>query len=148
MAAHPGMLLKHLIGQPRIECTKDRAIADTDLCIMVRAPVGDRQSIVDVTTWARFIDRFEKRDGVWKIARRVAIYEKDRVDPLLPGEPFEWQTPAHVYTQFPEAYRNLATILSDLGRQDMKSAIVAGTDAEQAMLSAEKAWLNSIQQQT
>lgn len=141
MAGNSAVHLKHMIGQPRIDCMGDRAIGDTDLCIMLRAPVGTRNTLVDIMTWARFIDRFERRQGVWKIARRIAIYEKDRADPVGPGETVEWDTPKHVSSQFPAAYRNLATMLSDLGREEMMSAISAGSAEERALFAEQCDWL-------
>lgn len=145
MAANPAMRLKHVIGQPKIECVENRATGDTDICIMVRAPIGDSATIVDVTTWARFVDRFERRNGTWKIVRRVAVYDKDRADPWAPGTLIKWRTPVHVYSRFPEAYRNLATMLSDLGRKEMRAAIVSGTSDEQELLAAQHAWLHENQ---
>ena len=34
---------------------------------------------------SRFCDLFEKRDGVWRIFKMSCIYDKDRLDPVIPG---------------------------------------------------------------
>ena len=41
---------------------------------------------------SRYVDRFEKRFGTWKIAKRVVVYEWSRVEPAereYPADPFE-----------------------------------------------------------
>jgi hypothetical protein len=37
---------------------------------------------VDTTVLGRYIDRFERRHGEWRIARRVSLYEAIRVEPV------------------------------------------------------------------
>lgn len=39
---------------------------------------------VDMTAGLRYVDRFECRDGEWRIARRVCAYDWRRTDPVLP----------------------------------------------------------------
>lgn len=91
LAARSGALLKHYIGVPRIRVEGSRALSEVNVTIMVRAktPAGE----VDTTSYARFIDRIEKRDDAWRIVQRVAVYEKDRADPVdrasLPSAVFE-----------------------------------------------------------
>ena len=46
--------------------------------------------LVDVACIGRFYDFFEKRDGRWAIVLRQPIYEKDRLDPVLPGSVIEF----------------------------------------------------------
>lgn len=41
----------------------------------------------DWTIAGRYVDRFERRDGVWKIAHRVAVMDWDRVDPVTDKRP-------------------------------------------------------------
>ena len=33
----------------------------------------------------RYVDQFERRAGVWKIARRVCVFDWQRMDPVPPG---------------------------------------------------------------
>jgi hypothetical protein len=35
----------------------------------------------------RYINRFEKRDGEWRIAHRISVHDWDRVDPIEKGFP-------------------------------------------------------------
>ena len=43
---------------------------------------------VDMTSRARFLDRLERRNGGWKVLERAAVYEQDRLDPVVPSEGF------------------------------------------------------------
>lgn len=38
----------------------------------------------------RYIDRLDKRDGEWRIAHRVVVYDFDRIDPIDGAMPAEW----------------------------------------------------------
>src|SRR5262249_20133391 len=40
-----------------------------------------------ITRAGRYVDRWERRDGDWKIAYRVVVGEWDRVDPVLERMP-------------------------------------------------------------
>ena len=74
---------KHWFGNMRTEVQGNRAIQETDVQVLIRAYIDG--VLFDNTSWARFYDRFEKRDGAWKILQMTCIYEKDRLDPVVPG---------------------------------------------------------------
>lgn len=72
-------------------------------------PVGTFDPKRNLITGFRFVDRFEKRAGTWRIATRVATTEWSRID----DEPSRWPVPNHlrpgrrdtadpVYTLVPE----------------------------------------------
>jgi hypothetical protein len=42
------------------------------------------RDLFDYTSYARFYDLLEKRDGVWRILEWSCIYDKDRLDPVVP----------------------------------------------------------------
>lgn len=137
LAARNTALLKHYVGVPRIRIGGDRALSEVNVTIMVRAktPAGE----VDTTSYARFIDRIEKRDGTWRIVKRVAVYEKDRADPvdrpLLPEAFFEG------LEKFPAELKFLAASL-DKGGIPLSPATVLDKSPELAALHAEgDAWL-------
>ncbi|MEX0838303.1 MAG: nuclear transport factor 2 family protein [Parvibaculum sp.] len=137
LAARSGALLKHYIGVPRIRVNGDRGLSEVNVTIMVRAktPAGE----VDTTSYARFIDRVEKRDGAWKILKRTAVYEKDRADPVdrpsLPDAFFEG------LDKFPEQLKFLAASL-DKGGIPLSPATVLDKSPQLAALHAEgDAWL-------
>jgi len=42
-------------------------------------------SLVDLTFAVRYLDRFERRDGRWAIARRLVVVDRSRIDPVCRG---------------------------------------------------------------
>lgn len=98
---------KHEIGASRIDVHGHRAVAETNVHIMGRRALHG--VVCDLTAWGRFFDFFEQRDR-WAIVRRVAIYERDRVDPVVPGAtvPFD----DALLSSMPEAYRYLGYSLA------------------------------------
>jgi hypothetical protein len=81
----------HFLGNVLVELAEsgDAAVAETYAIAFHRGPAAEpsRNLIVGV----RYVDRFERRDGAWRIARRVCTTEWSRVDdaagrfPLAPG---------------------------------------------------------------
>jgi hypothetical protein len=49
----------------------------------------DGRDVDDLVMGIRYLDRFERRGGEWRIARREVRYEWQRLDPLDPREP-DW----------------------------------------------------------
>lgn len=72
----PGRM--HILGNERIEVSGDMATAESYLvsCQDVLAD-GVRRTRIRA---GRYIDRFERRGGVWKLARRTMIDEWSRID--------------------------------------------------------------------
>nr|WP_249729818.1 nuclear transport factor 2 family protein [Chelatococcus sp. YT9] len=68
----------HLLGFPNVNVNGSSASAET-YCILYQwlKPVAGDEPMPGqtVTIACRYVDRFEKRDGRWKIARRVVVYE-------------------------------------------------------------------------
>ena len=70
---------KHWLGNMRAEIKGNRAVLETDVQIMIREYIGD--SLYDCTSYARFYDLMEKRDGAWRIGEWQTIYDKDGSTP-------------------------------------------------------------------
>jgi hypothetical protein len=75
---------KHWLGNMRSEVVGTRAVLETDVLILIRELI--EQDLFDYTSYARFYDLFEKRDGVWRIVEWRCIYDKDRLDPVDPAK--------------------------------------------------------------
>jgi hypothetical protein len=75
---------KHWLGNMRSEVVGTRAVLETDVLILIRELI--EQDLFDYTSYARFYDLFEKRDGVWRIVEWRCIYDKDRLDPVNPAK--------------------------------------------------------------
>ena len=97
---------KHIVAQPFVQINGKRAVSEASLILLVRGGNGHLE--IDLTTYARFYDLLEKREGGWRIIKRTAIYEKDRMDCVQPmtysSEVSHGQTPqnmpANVLTEF------------------------------------------------
>ena len=69
-----------------------------------------------MTSYARFLDRLERRDGRWAIVERCAIYERDRLDPVEPSEAFDKLFSGERSLGLSGAYRYMAARLVAAGR--------------------------------
>ena len=106
-----GVNILHFLGGSTIDLAGDRAIAQTKMQILQRAPVDG--VACDVVCTGRFYDFFEQRQGRWGIVLRQPIYEKDRLDPLDPSARVALD-PA-LPAAFPEGYRHLAYLQHKAG---------------------------------
>lgn len=68
-----GGLMNHLSTNILIELDGDKAVAEH--YILAFARMKKDGETFDTLTLARAIDRFEKREGLWKIARRQLVWE-------------------------------------------------------------------------
>lgn len=88
----------HFLGQCQIEfASSTLAVAETHVFTahtlgaeaqIAYGAVGKGGS-VQISQYARYVDRMERRDGVWRIARRTVVYEAtrlalDEVPPIKP----------------------------------------------------------------
>ena len=73
----------HFLGNRSItvELNRDLASAET-YCVAYHRYQDASGRDVDMTAGLRYVDRFERRSGEWRIARRVCAYDWRRVDPV------------------------------------------------------------------
>jgi hypothetical protein len=132
-----GVSIIHLLGGTTIELCGERAIAQTKMTINQRASVDD--VVVDAVCMGRFYDFFARRSGRWAIVRRQPIYEKDRLDPVLPGTKLVLDP--ELLARFPEGYRHLGYLQTKAGFS-VRLGLPGLRGPEVATLYAEgKAWL-------
>lgn len=133
-----GVSIIHFHGGFTCDVAGDRAVSQTKMTIGQRARVHG--VLVDVVCTGRFYDFFEKRGGRWGMVRRQPIYEKDRMDPVEPGVRMELEQ--ELLEQFPEGYRHLAYLQSQIGYKVAKRGLPGLKGPEARKLYAEgKAWL-------
>jgi hypothetical protein len=77
---------QHAISNTRIECSLDDDLAHVESYVVARhvtraAPPG----LVEVG--GRYLDRFTRRGGRWRIARRVVVIDWSRISPIETGIP-------------------------------------------------------------
>jgi hypothetical protein len=127
----------HFLGGSSIDLAGERAIAQTKMTINQRAEVHG--VLVDVVCTGRFYDFVERREGVWGIARRQPIYEKDRMDVVDPAAEVALEQDA--LAAFPEGYRHLAYLQREQGF-DVKNGLPGLTgSAVETLYSEGAAWL-------
>lgn len=133
-----GVNILHFLGGCSIDVAGHRAIAQTKMQIMQRAPVHG--VMCDVVCTGRFYDFMEKRGGKWGVVLRQPIYEKDRLDALDPAAVLELKK--EQLERFPVGYRHLAYLQTELGfkvKPDMPG--LKGPEV-QALYSRGKKWLS------
>ncbi|MGX1305283.1 hypothetical protein AB7M35_000003 [Amorphus suaedae] len=130
---------KHLIGLPLVRLNGDRAVAETNIQILGRADIAGVR--VDNTSHARFLDRIRRGGAGWQIVSRVAIYEKDRFDPVLPSSEFEQVMRGIDADDIPEPYRYLGYRLRQGGRTLVSGIAIDGSEQTLGLLEEAEAWL-------
>jgi hypothetical protein len=112
----------------------DKAIAETNAIV-----VGDNAVLgVGCEGHARFYDRVEKRDGVWKIADRQAIY--DFCTFTFPTRFVELDR--HAVQKYPREYAPLAYLLEKSGFPVNRVYPTKGSDLEKTIKARGQAWLH------
>jgi hypothetical protein len=128
---------QHLIGASKIDIEGNRAIAETRVVLLLRAPLKAAQ--VDVTCHGRFYDFFVRLDGGWRIQKRIPVYEKDRIDAVDPAVTLDLDR--DLLARFPEGYRYLAYIQAQGGASVPQGMIEPQSDAEQNLYNEGARWL-------
>jgi len=64
---------QHVLGQTVVDLTGDKALAETHVFSYHRINMGKEER--DVVIGGRYLDRFEKRRGEWRIAERSMLYD-------------------------------------------------------------------------
>ncbi len=72
----------HFLCNELIEVDGDSAHCESYLFAVHRRKSTDGTMTKDVSFGGRYVDRFERRAGVWRIAHRQVVFEWSRVDPV------------------------------------------------------------------
>jgi hypothetical protein len=138
-AARPGESTRHFFSLPWAETAGDRAVAETAAAVQIRADIDG--IVVDIQSWLRFNDFMERREGVWRIARRVAVYDKDRMDAL--GGDAAWGARYREidFSPFPAPARHLCWFLASRGQSISATLIAARSAGEKALRADAASWL-------
>ena len=109
-----GSQAKHLLWPARVAGQGDRATSETNVAILVRQTIEG--VAVDLTSYARFLDRLERRDGRWRMIERVCVYEQDRLDPVEPSAAFAALMQSADAARYPAQYRYMGYRVAAAGR--------------------------------
>jgi len=137
--ASGGVFSKHLLWPSRVRGAANRAISETTTAILVRQVIED--VTVDLTSYARFLDRFERRNNVWRIVERTCIYEFDRLDPLTPSDKFTALMKSGEAERFPVPYRYMGYRIAAHGRALAEPVHYDGRPETEALKSRYEGWM-------
>lgn len=131
---------KHLIGNMRAEVAGNRAVLEADTVITVREFIDGH--LFDFASNARFFHLMEKRNGEWRILHANCIYEKDRLEPVIPGS-----VPASFYDQVAlsgpdNGFAFMRFRQTKKGRTIPTGLPLAGSAEEAALRAEARQWLD------
>jgi hypothetical protein len=130
---------KHWLGNMRSEISGTRAVLETDILIFIREFID--HSLFDYTAYARFYDLLERRDGVWRIQEWNCIYDKDRLDPVVPTEDAS-TVYAQAQLEGPESgFAFMRLRQSKRDRAIPESVVIRDTEGERHLRGRGRDWL-------
>jgi SnoaL-like domain len=109
-----GIQAKHLLWPARVTRQGARALTETNVAILVRQTIDGVAT--DLTSFGRFLDRLERREGIWRMVERATLYEKDRLDPVEPSPKFDALMAGADAAKYPAQYRYMAFRIFAAGR--------------------------------
>lgn len=128
---------KHVITSPVVTFneSRDRAVAETNAII-----IGENVSLgLGCMGHNRFIDRIEKRDGLWKIVNRKSIYDAATFTFPLGLVDID----SDLVRTFPREYAALAYLLDKSGFPVARVFATKGSALEQDIKTEAAAWLSA-----
>ena len=138
--AEKGNPTKHILAQPFIKINGNRAVSEASVILLARRGNGPLE--IDLTTYLRFYDLLEKREGVWRILKRTAIYEKDRMDCVRPSLLF-WITNFFInLKKYPKACRFLGFALEKAGCEVAKNIVEDPSEELDLLYKKSDEWLS------
>jgi SnoaL-like domain len=111
--ARRGVLAKHRLGPVLVRIGKERAVATLSGAIDIPVKVGDIEA--QLSSYARFLYRAERRAGEWKLSGFDGAYIRDELVPAIPGQSL--RVPPEALTGFRQSYRMLSYVLTLSGYQ-------------------------------
>lgn len=127
----------HEFGASRVEVNGERALAATKMKIMLRGMLDGVE--VDVTAYGVSRDRFALTARGWKIALRRTVYQKSRIDPVLPDATLTLD--ASTLNQYPKGYRHLAYFQVACGAKVPLDLLTLESERLPAVVEDDHAWL-------
>ena len=136
---HPNDVQRHTMSNPRVTLNGNRAVCEFYV-ILYQGRTLDGYEF-DFQTWSVNLDFFEKSDGAWRIAQRKIIYDKDRMDPHVPGSVPQSYFDQLDLSRYPSAVRYHCYRNERSSGHFPKNLILRGSAEEQAVRKAAEEWL-------
>jgi hypothetical protein len=138
-ARKPEERSQHALGNYMATVRGDRGILEADMQVLSRDYLDGH--LFDCICYGRFYDMFEKRNGEWRIAKWTCIYDKDRLDPVLPAA-----IPSSFYQSFrlegedsSFAFMRLRQVKK--GRTVPRGLVMGGSEGERQLKCEGEKWL-------
>jgi hypothetical protein len=131
---------KHITSNHWIVINGDRATAECDLVLFTRTTVEGTE--LDFATWSRRLHLMAREDGEWKIWRRFAIYEKDRVDPVDPAVDLAQRLQQAELAKYPRQLRHHLWRNEVRGSEPARNLCIRGTAQESAVREEARKWIS------
>jgi hypothetical protein len=134
-----GTRAKHLLWPARVQVNGARALSETNVAILVRQTIDG--VAVDLTSYARFVDRLERRDTRWRMIERATVYEQDRLDPVEPSPAFAALMQNADAGRYPAPYRYMGYRVAASGRALAEPVHYDGRAETEALKARYAEWL-------
>lgn len=131
---------KHMTSNHWIVIQGERATAECDLILYMRSNIDG--SDLDFATWSRRLHLMAKENGEWRIWRRFAIYEKDRVDSIGPDDDLSSRLAEADLDQYPKQLRYHLWRNAAMGSKASEKLCIRGTPQEDAVREEARRWLS------
>jgi 3-phenylpropionate/cinnamic acid dioxygenase small subunit len=140
-ARKSGEHAKHLISGPWIQVNEDRALTRCHANLYVRTTIKGQEC--DLQSWIRFFDLLKKKDSAWRIVKRTAVYEKDRLEPVDPrGVPKDFFDDMKL-SAFPASAKFLSYWQLCSGRLASTNIISVYSEEERMLTKEGERWLEA-----
>ena len=139
-AMKPEERSKHWLGNMRVALAGTRATLETDAQVQVRELIDGYW--FDYTSYMRFFDLMVKHEGAWKIWKASCIYDKDRLDPVVPSS-----VPLSFYEAVPvvgaeSGFAYMRFRQGKRGRTVPAGIVLGGSTGEQSLREQATRWLS------
>src|SRR5690606_30834184 len=135
-----GSRAKHLFWPARVKVAGERAVSEVNCAILVRQTIEGVE--VDLTSYARFLDRMERRDGEWRMVERTTVYEQARLDPVEPSAKFAAMMSSSDAAKLPVPYRYMGYRVEAAGRSLAAPVHYDGRAETEALKARYAGWLS------
>jgi hypothetical protein len=130
---------KHITSNHWVVINSDRATAECDLILYMRRAIKGVE--MDFATWSRRLHLLAKENGEWKIWRRFAIYERDRVDAVDPSVDLSEQLDQSELAKYPKQIRHHLWRNQIHGSAPVGNLCIRGTPQESVVREEARQWI-------
>ena len=136
---HPTDTQRHMMSNPHVTLQGNRAVCEFYVILHQGRTLDGYE--FDLQTWSVTLDLYEKRDGLWRITKRSNIYEKERMDPHVPGSVPQSYYDGLDLSRYPKALRFHCYRNERSSGHAPKNLVMKGSAEESAARKKAEQWL-------